>query len=984
MNYPPHLMIRSLLVLMVVLISIQSHAQDLDVDARFRHAKLLYQKGAYVAARGEFESIKAKRYLIESEFFVASSAVRAGQDDGEYLIQKFVDTYPYHHYAKGAYADLGNYYFDRGNYSEALKNYEKSQDDYNPELYFKRGYCHFSIGNYQKAKVSFSKLEGTFTSYEKDAAYFQGYMRYNDGQVEEALPYLESGFESEDFGVAAFELYVSGLYSMKRYKQLIQLIEDKPEKKSQSLLNFYADAFYVLGKYKKAAEEYEGLFQNYHRSRNEVNYYKAGYSNYKLGNKTVAEEQLKRSAVADDTVGAYASYYLGVLYHEDGNLPFAVTSFENTTKYDTRLKEDAYYQLAKALMEVPNYERAIEVISEYLEVYPDAVYKSATGEMISMAYALTDNYDLALQYIESRSVLTNQMKRTYQRVSFLKGMALYNDKKFDQALKVFQKSLIHDMDSDVTQNAYYWAGECLALLGREEESLFYYRSVINDGSDLYLKAIYSKAYALFNIQEYAEAQLAFQDFEKKYNSAVNKKYLGDAYLRMGDCSFALKKYSQSITYYKKAESAGNKKLGEIYYQIGLMYRYLDNPSDAKTYFNKIIKDVPNSDRMDNAYYQLAKIEFEKGEAAKAIDLYRSFSNKFPNSEIVPFALLDQAVAYDNIGQAEACVNNYKQILDRFPRHETAKSALLGLQQKSNQSKFDNFQQYLARYKSANPNSEALENIEFETAQGHYYNQKYQVAIQSLQEFIKDYPNSSLIVTARYLIADSYYRMDDSEAALKSFYAIEREKDFSRHTKVLHRIASLEAEKGNVVISNQYYHMMKSSTTSAKNIIFAETGLMENFSQMEDYDSAIYYGQSLLSNARAGVLVEASANLIVGKALFEQEKFEEALVHLLPLVGNSPDERGAEAYLFISKIYYQKKQYEKALESLFSLTNNFKNYEYWQSEAFLLMADIYIETDEIFQAKATLNSLIEHASMEEIKFRAQSKLDQIAEQNEVSN
>lgn len=983
-NNPPKLLVVSLIGLMFVVLIAPTQAQGLDQDARFRHAMLLYQKGAYVAARLEFEKISERRYLEESQYFAASSAVRAGQNDGEFLIQKFVENYPYHHYAKSAYIDLGNYYFDRGNYSDALKNYEKSKEEYSPELFFKKGYSHFSIGNYEDAKGAFNRLNDTYTEYEKDAAYFQGYMRYQDGQIEESFKFLEQGFESKDFGVASFELYAAGLYSMKRYKQLIYLVEENRDINSQSILNFYADAYYALGKYKQASEQYAALFETYSRSRNEVNYYKSGYSNYKLGKKDLAEEQLKRSAVADDTVGAYASYYLGVLYHEAGNLPFTVTSFENTTKYNTRLKQDAYFQLAKVLMEVPDYEEAINVLSEYLKNYPNADNKGDAGEMLSMAYALTDNYELALQYIEAQRVLTSQMKRTYQRVSFLQAMSLYNDKKFAAALDIFQKALIHDMDMEITQNAYYWAGECLALLEREDEALFYYRSVINDGSETYLKSLYSKAYALFNIKEYGDAKIAFADFSNKYKSDLNKRYLSDAYLRLGDCHFALKEYSQGISAYKNAESAGSKKLGEIYFQIGLLYRYMDDAQQAKQYFNKLIKEVPNSPKVDHAEYQIAKIEFEKGDAAQAIKLFGQFLNRNPNSQFTPYALLDQAVAYDNQGEASACIENYRQILDRFPRHETARSALLGLQQKSNQGTFDNFDLYLARYKSANPNSEALENIEFETAQGHYYNQKYDYAIRSLQQFMKDYPKSSLTTSAKYLIADSYYRLEDYEKSLKGFYEIEKEKDFSRYTKVLHRIATIEAETGAFLVSNRYYHQMKSSTTSAKNIVFAETGLMENFFNMDMYDSAIYYGQSLLGNARAGVLVEAGANLIVGKSYYYQLKYDEALVHLLTLVGNSPDERGAEAYLYISKVYYDQGDHEKSLESLFVLTNNFKGYEYWRSEAFLLMADIYIETDEIFQAKATLNSLIENSTMEEIRFRAQHKLDQIADSTEVNN
>ncbi|UXP31352.1 tetratricopeptide repeat protein [Reichenbachiella agarivorans] len=974
-----------LILVLVLLANLSVQGQDLDQDARFRHAKLLYQKNAYVAARLEFSKITAKQYEEEVAYFIASCAVRAGQDDGEYLIQQFVQKYPYNPHAKGAFFDLGNYYFDRGEYAEAIKNYDKSNEEYSTEMFFKKGYALFNLGKKEEALKSFAKLEGSYTEYEKDGAYFQGYILYHQGKVKESFKYLQTGFESKQFGIPSFELYVSALYSDKKYKQLITLVDSQDKSvTSQNILNYYADAHYALGEYRKAADDYAKLFDKYSRARNEKNYFKSGYSNYKLGNKDTAEDQLKRSAVADDTVGAYASYYLGVLYHKDQNYQFSVTSFENTTKYDTRLKEDATFQLSKTLMEIPNYDRAVNVLTGYLKDYPNSKYKEQAGDMLGMAYALTDNYDLAMNYIESRKVLTPQMKTTYQRVSFMKGMSLFNDKKFGLAVEVFQKSLIHDMDHEITQNAYYWTGESLSLLGREDESLFYYRSVVKDGTQLYPKSLYSKAYAHFNLGQYQEAKDAFVDFESRYTPDINKNYLSDTYLRLGDCYFALKNYNQGINFYQKAITAGNKKLDDLYFQIGLLNRYLDKNQEAKNYFNKLIKEIPKSPKIDQAQYQIAKIEFEKGDGNKAIDAYRKFIINYPSSSFVPFALLDQAVAFDNKGETASSIRNYKEILERFPRHEVANSALLGLQQKSNQGSFGEFDQYLAMYKAANPQSQALENIEFETAQAQYYSQKYTLAISGFLEFVKSYPKSPLAVSAKYFIADSYFRLDQDQKSLDYFYQIEGNKDFSKYDKVLYRIATLEAKKKEYPKSNNYYHKLRVVSGTARNMIFVETGLMENFFAMKKYDSAVYYGTSLLRNANAGVLVESQANLTIGKAKYLQSKYEDALVYLLPLVSNSPDERGAEAYLYISKIYYAQKKYDTALESLFVLTNNFKNYEYWRGEAYLLMSDIYLETDEVFQAKATLNSLLDNSTQTEIKARAQEKLKKINEVNNENN
>jgi len=968
--------LQSTLLIIFVLLNTSVRAQVLDEEARFDHAKLLYQKQAYRAARQEFNLITNDNHAAEKHFYIASCAVRSDQSDGEYLIKKFVDNYPFHHYAKTAYIDLGNYYFNTGNYEKALKNYIKSEGTYSPELFFKTGYSYFKLDRFRDAKKHFFKLNGTHSGYEKDAAYFLGYIAYKEGNIEESITYSELAFESEQYRDDAVEFYLSVLYNGKKYTELIKFIKTTAsDVRTRKVYNYLSDAQYAMNDYENAAENYSYLFDNFGKARTEKNYFKAGYSNFQIDNYDKATSYLKKSAVEDDTVGAYASYYLGMIYTHQDNLQFAVTSFENTSKYETALKEDAMFHWAVSLMNIPNYQKAIELTTRYTQVYPNGKYITDVRDMLSIAYASTDNYDLAISHIESLSRLTPQMKNTYQRVSYLKGMNLYNDKKFVEAAEVFQKALVYNPNRAITLNTYYWMGEALSLQGQEDQAIFYYRSVANENVELYQKSRYSLAYAYFNLKDYESAADEFQTFLRA-SSGMNKRYLADAYMRLGDSYFALKSYDRGIENYKLAQANGNKKIGEIYFQIGLLNRYLGNSTEAEKYFSKLIAEAPESSQIDHAYFQMGQMDFESGNEQKAIQRYQTLIADYGASPLVPYALLNQAVAYDNLKDVSKTITYYKEILERFPLHEVAHSALLGLQEKNNNGEFDDFPKYLGLYRTANPNSDALENIEFETAKGYYYNQSYDKAIAGFEVFIKNYQSSPLVTSATYFIGDSYYRQENNEEALGYFTQIENKKDFSKYTKVLYRIAALSSKLENYKLSNKYYYKMKAVITSSRDEIFMLTGLMGNHYELEVYDSALYYGNQLLNNTRTNDLTAANANLIVGKSQYHLGEREQALTTLKPLVGDSPNERGAEAYLYISKVYYDQEQYDIALENLFVLTNDFSAYESWQGEAYLLMADIYVATDEVFQAKATLNSVIENITIAELKQRAESKLMKI--------
>ena len=79
---------------------------------------------------------------------------------------------------------------------------------------------------------------------------------------------------------------------------------------------------------------------------------------------------------------------------------------------------------------------------------------------------------------------------------------------------------------------------------------------------------------------------------------------------------------------------------------------------------------------------------------------------------------------------------------------------------------------------------------------------------------------------------------------------------------------------------------------------------------------------------------------------------------------------------VGQIFYQQKQYQQSLNTLFEMNENFSAYDEWLGKAFLLIADNYIALNEIFQAKATVNSIIQYSQLDNIKEDARAKLKQI--------
>ena len=61
------------------------------------------------------------------------------------------------------------------------------------------------------------------------------------------------------------------------------------------------------------------------------------------------------------------------------------------------------------------------------------------------------------------------------------------------------------------------------------------------------------------------------------------------------------------------------------------------------------------------------------------------------------------------------------------------------------------------------------------------------------------------------------------------------------------------------------------------------------------------------------------------------------------------------------------------ELVFDYSEGFSAYDYWYGSMFLLLAENYIQLGEIFQAKATLQSILDQSTDATVKEKAASTL-----------
>jgi TolA-binding protein len=990
---------RVLIFLLFIIVFYPSFAQNTLVrtadDVPFRQGLELLDREKYSAAREFFQ-----RYInenrndsrtIDAEYYVALSALNLFNPDAEELFKNFLFKYPYHAKSTSAYYDLGNFYYSKQKFDKAIEYLEKVDtknlsSTQKLETKFKLAYSYFSKQNFEKAGPLFDEVKTGENKYTYAASYYAGYIEFKNGNNEAALGDLRKAELNNDYKAIVPLMIVNVYYKMNALDELIAYSEDvlanrSDIKNKDEIFLLSAEAYYRKHDYKKAAE----LFKKHSmtgKPSNEVTY-RMALSEYKIKDYTNAISDFKFIASLKDSLGQSAAYYLGLSYLMSNNKEFALAAFDQSRRlnFSKATREEALFNYAKVNFDLKRYNEAIPPLKEFSQTYPESKHTSEVNELLSEAYIKSNNHSEAISYIESLKTRTPRINAAYQQVTFLKGVEYFNNLQNAEAIKMFDKSASFPVDKDLYVAAVFWKGEAQSLNKDYENSLATYSEVLRSapaGSDYAVKSHYGMGYAYYNTKQFDKAIPHFREFIKNSSSNAAKRNYDDALIRLADLYYVTKDYDQALKYYDQAIAGKGPDVDYAYYQKGLVLGLMDKVSEAKSNFDIVTRQYPGSLYYDDAVFQKAQLDFQNGSYQSAADQFSYIIKNKPTSAYVPYALLKRALAYGNLNNYSAAVKDYETILTDYPSHTVANDALLGLKDALTQTdKLEEFPKWVSIVKEANPGNGSTENIEFETAKSLYFSEKYKAAIDNLDRFIKTYPESSNKGEAEFLLAESYYRINDVENALKYYRGIAAKKEDPNYTKAIQRIAELSYRQKAYDEAKNYYMILLSNARNKRERTISWLGLMESYYNIGKYDSSAYYANEIIvTQGNPTVDAANKANLYLGKSAYAKGELDAAVDFFLNTLNSAKDENGAEAQFLIGEIQYKQKKYKQSLESLYNLNKTFAIYPGWIDRSFLLIADNFIAMNEIFQAKATLNSIIEKSKDKDTVEKARQKLTEL--------
>jgi tetratricopeptide (TPR) repeat protein len=249
---------------------------------------------------------------------------------------------------------------------------------------------------------------------------------------------------------------------------------------------------------------------------------------------------------------------------------------------------------------------------------------------------------------------------------------------------------------------------------------------------------------------------------------------------------------------------------------------------------------------------------------------------------------------------------------------------------------------------------AEDSLLYAAAEMQYMQAAYQKATVSLNNYLTRFCDGGrYCTTARYYLADSYYRLGQSSEALTHYRTLAEMNANPYQEEAATRVAEICYDKGDYACALEAFYRMHSLASSRENTTIARLGILRCSQALGRHQAVIDIADQILSDLPVSDETKAEAQYGRAKAYIALKQWAPARADLQALATEVRTAQGAEAKYLLAQSYFEAGDYETAEAQIMEFTQMNTQQQYWLAKALVLLSDINREKGEYFQARQYL-------------------------------
>ena len=968
--------------------------------SEFDKAVSLYNDKQYLAAQILFDKVqqnnKEQDVQADCAYYVANCAIRLNQSDAAKLMEDFVANYPTSTKQNQAYLGVATYYFDNGNFPQAIEYFSKVDEstltsDELEKYNFQKGYTFFTANNKKEATIYLNKIANS-KEYGSQAKYYLGFMAYEGDDYKQATKYFDqvSGEEKYKEKLSYFQADMN--FKLGNFQKAIDLGKAAMAKSNaleKSELNkIIGESYFNLNKYDEALP-YLKLYAGKKGKWTNTDFYQLGYTYYQQKDYENAISQFNKIIDGKDFVAQNAYYHLGESYMKTERKQQALNAFKIASEmdFDKKIQEDANLNYAKISYEIGNsYQSVPDVLSTFLNKYPNSPSKEEIENLLINSYITSKNYKEALTLLEKNKSPENRL--AYQKVTFYRGLELFTDGNYQEAQKMFKTSIGVQKDAKFSARATFWKAETEYTLDNFKEALLSFKQFEGTAeaknTPEYKNINYNIAYCYFKQKEYDQAGNYFQNQIDVVKD--DKIRLNDSYLRLGDSRFVTSKYWPAMDAYNKAIELKSVDADYAAFQKAISYGFVNKNDKKIDDFNKFLQTFKTSQYRDDALFELGNTYVADNKTELAIKTYDQLLTEFKNGSYAAKSVLRQGLIYYNANKNELAIAKFKKVASEYPRTPEALEAVSTARLiYVDIGKVDEYASWVRTLDFVEVSDVELDNDTYEAAEKQYLQNNTKQAISNLSAYVAKFPKGGHALKANFYLGQCYYADGLEQNAITNYEFVIAQSKSEFTEQSLDRLCEIHLKKDNFSKAIPVLKRLETEADFPQNKTFAQANLMRAYYDQKEYSNAVVYADKVLANPKTDDKIKSDAQIIVARSAIKANDETKARIAYVNLLKIAKGELAAEALYYDAYFKNKDGKFADSNKSVQKLAKDYSGYKYFGAKGLIIMAKNYYGLKDSFQSTAILDSVIENfADFPDVVQEAQTELNNIKTEESKTN
>jgi len=888
---------------------------------------------------------------------------------------------------------LAEYYFRQKDYTAALKAYEHADiDNLNnkdiADMKFHQGYCYFTKKQFDNALPLFNAIRQLPKDPNYiDANYYYGFICFYQKKYNDALAAFKV-VEDNPAYEKVVPYYVANIYLVQGEKdKAIAYAEARLKKGNQyydmELRQLVGHGYYEKQDFSKALpflEQYVSMSKKVTRE----DLYELSYCYYQAKNWNKAIEGFKQLGGSKDSLAQNSMYLLGDAYLRTAQKANARNAFLfcSMNSSNAKQKEISKFNYAKLSYELGYQDVALTELQGFLQQYPNSEYSREGRELLVSVLAGTNNYRDALTLLDSLDHPSENARRLIPRILYGRATELVNDGLLLNANELLDKALKDPNNGSVLPYVQFWKAEIAYRLNKIDDAIRYYLEYLKsssvNGEVNPQNARYNLGYCFLKKENYKQAQGFFEQVVR--NPQLNSSPMEqDAYLRDADCYYMSRDYKTALAMYNKVLSYSWPSSDYATFQKA-MIAGVSNGKDKITLLNTINRQYPASNLSADVNMEIAGT-YLAGENYREALPYLKNVLKSPGADALkPKAYLQSGIAWYNLNNNKEALGQYDSLLRQYPNSPEAQDGLDNAKtiyvEEGRSAEYVNF----AKGMGVEVSASQADQLAYEEAEVQFNNGNFPGAIQRFEAYLAKFPDGKYSLEANYYKSEIYFSQKDWAKAVVGYAAVSDRVPNKFGEKSLLQAARLYFfNLKDYANAEKYFTKLKDFSASQENKMEAMRGLLRSQYQLQKWPDAVANAKDLLTQKGLSVDDKVLANMAIAKSYQSAGQCETALQYFRIAAPLTKSAYAAEARYQIADCLFHQNQLKDAEKAAFEVINKSGSYEEWVTRAYLLLGDVYFAEKDFFNAKATFQSIVENAKIEELRLQAQQKLAQVTEE-----